>query len=93
MSKNKFILRCVGYVVGKIAGLVLALWLVSCEPPENHKPKWHYYQFPSSDIDSVYCVRLVEGDCLYAFDTWYYNFTDPHKTLGCGTFKIIHKKP
>ena len=30
MTKTKFILQSVGYAVGKIAGLVLALWLVSC---------------------------------------------------------------
>ena len=27
MTKTKFILQSVGYAVGKIAGLVLALWL------------------------------------------------------------------
>lgn len=40
MTKTKFILRCAGYAVGKIAGLVLALWLVSCGQPlkNDYKP-------------------------------------------------------
>lgn len=93
MTKTKFIFRCAGYAVGKVAGLVLALWLVSCGQPPKQKPlKTCYFAFHNNAPDSIKCQYLyARKGCLYASMEEPYIGNDIF--LGCGTFKIIHKKP
>lgn len=73
MTKTKFILRCAGYAVGKMAGLVLALWLV--QGCKTTKPVQHstiqndrYYAINQTNMP-VYVIR---------YDTWTVEETDVH---------------
>lgn len=73
MTKTKFILRCAGYAVGKIAGLVLALTTAQgCKatPPVRYSPIQNdrYYAI-NQTIMPLYVIR---------HDTWTVEETDVH---------------
>lgn len=84
MTKSKFILRCAGYAIGKIAGLMLALWLVQgCKTtkPVRHSPIQNdrYYAFNQTNMP-VYVINFqtwrveettTDDPRLPKFDTMY----------------------
>lgn len=105
MTKNKFILRCVGYAVGKIASLVLALWLaqgckatckkslqVQNEPyyASDFAPKKRWYYYQLKDGKTRQVYCLALISENGCLYAEYGNASQ-RKLIHCGTFKIINR--
>ena len=106
MTKTKFILRCIGYAVGKIAGLVLALWLVQgCKTtqPVRHSPIQNdrYYASDFAPKKRWHYYQLKNGKTCQVYclaltsenGCLYaeYGNASQRKLIHCGTFKIIDR--
>jgi hypothetical protein len=106
MTKIKFILRCAGYAVGKVAGLVLALWLVQgykTTHPIRYSPieSDRYYASDFAPKKRWYYYQLKDGKtrqvyCLALISEngclyAEYGNASQRKLIHCGTFKIIDR--
>lgn len=106
MTKTKFILQSVGYAVGKIAGLVLALWLAQgCKAthPVQYSPIHddRYYASDFAPKKRWYYYQLKSSKIDSVYCCYLHSFkgclyaeygnASQRKLIHCGTFRIIDR--